>query len=243
MRVVRYSRDMANTTVAPEKRRAWNTNVFIKQLMAISGVFFVLFVIVHSYGNLKMFFGQEAYDRYAHWLKGDAFYPLLPEGGLIVIFRIAMILLAVLHIGSAFYTWYTSHRARADRYTVKKNVADSYAARTMRVSAVILLFMIVFHILHFTTATIPAGFDASVTSPYQRMIGAFSNPGLVVLYAVFVGTLALHIGHGTWSALQTMGWLRRNTQHVVVVISGIIAAVVFVMFMAPPIAIATGIIS
>ncbi|HHT40244.1 MAG TPA: succinate dehydrogenase cytochrome b subunit [Actinomyces sp.] len=234
---------MANTNLATRKRRAWNTNVFVKQLMAISGIFFVLFVIVHAYGNLKMFFGQEAYDRYAEWLKGDAFYPLLPEGGLIVIFRIAMILLAVLHIASAFYTWNVSRKARADRYTVKKNVTDAYAARTMRVSAVILLFLITFHILHFTTATIPAGFEASEMSPYMRMIGAFSNPALVVLYAVFVGTVALHIGHGTWSALQSMGWLRRNTQNVMVVISGIVAAIVFVMFMAPPIGIAVGMIS
>lgn len=234
---------MANTNVETRKRRAWNTNVFIKQLMAISGLFFVMFVIVHAYGNLKMFFGQEAYDHYAHWLKGEAFYPLLPEGGLIIIFRTAMILMAVLHIASAFYTWHVSSRARADRYTVKKNVADSYAARTMRVSAIILLLIIVFHILHFTTATIPAGFDAAVTSPYMRMVGAFSNWWIVVLYAVFVGTLALHIGHGIWSALQSLGWLRRNTQHVTVIIGGIVAAIVFLTFMAPPLGIAAGIIS
>lgn len=234
---------MANTKLETRKRRAWNTNVFVKQLMAISGLFFVMFVIVHAYGNLKMFLGQEAYDGYAHWLKGDAFYPLLPEGGLIVIFRTAMILFAVIHVVAAFHTWRVSSRARADRYTVKKNVADSYAARTMRVSAVILVFLITFHILHFTTATIPAGFEASVDSPYMRMISAFSNPWLVVLYAVFVGTVAMHIGHGIWSALQSMGWLRRNTQHVMVVIAGIVAAIVFVMFMLPPVCIAFGIIS
>ena len=234
---------MANKNLETRKRRAWNTNVFVKQLMAISGLFFVMFVIVHAYGNLKMFLGQEAYDHYAHWLKGDAFYPLLPEGGLIVVFRTAMILFALVHILAAFHTWYVSKKARADRYSVKKNVADSYAARTMRVSAVILLFMIVFHILHFTTATIPAGFEASEMSPYMRMVGAFSNPALVVLYAVFVGTLAMHIGHGIWSALQSMGWLRRNAQHVTVVIGGIVAAIVFVMFMLPPVAIAFGFIS
>ncbi|MDO5035150.1 MAG: succinate dehydrogenase cytochrome b subunit [Actinomycetaceae bacterium] len=234
---------MANTKLETRKRRAWNTNVFVKQLMAISGLFFVMFVIVHAYGNLKMFFGQEAYDYYAEWLKGDAFYPLLPEGGLIIVFRTAMILFALVHIVAAFHTWIVSRRARADRYTVKKNVADSYAARTMRVSAVILLFLITFHILHFTTATIPAGFDAAEASPYMRMVGAFSNPGIVVLYAVFVGTLAMHIGHGIWSALQTMGWLRRNTQNATVVIGGVVAVIVFVMFMAPPVAIAFGFIS
>lgn len=234
---------MANTTVATKKRRAWSTNVFVKQLMAISGLFFVLFLIVHAYGNLKMFFGQEAYDYYAHWLKGDAFYPLLPHGGLIIVFRTAMILMALIHVGSAFHTWIVSNKARKDRYTVKKNVADSYAARTMRISGVILLVLIVGHLLHFTTATIPAGFSASEMSPYARMVGAFSNPMVLIVYLIFVGLVAMHIGHGIWSALQTLGWLRRNTQPIMVAISGVVAGVVFVMFLAPPVAIALGLIS
>lgn len=233
---------MANTNVTTKKRRAWSTNVFVKQLMAISGIFFVMFVIVHAYGNLKMFFGQEAYDHYAHWLKNEAFYPLLPNGGLIILFRGGLILMAVLHIGAAFHTWFISRRARTDRYNVKKSVADSYAARTMRVSAILLLFLIVFHILHFTTATIPLGFAASEMSPYMRMVGAFSNPLVLLIYVVFVGTLAMHIGHGIWSALQTLGWLRRNTQAITITISGIVAGIVFVMFMLPPVSIALGII-
>lgn len=231
---------MSTKSVAPKKRRAWNTNVFIKQLMAVSGLFFVMFVIVHAYGNLKMFLGQEAYDHYAHWLKGEAFYPLLPHGGLIVIFRLSMITMAVVHIGAAFHTWAISRRARKDRYTVKKNVADSYAARTMRFTAVVLLLLVVFHILHFTTAHIPAGFPATEMSPYMRMVGAFNNPALVVLYAVFVGALALHIGHGIWSAFQSIGWLRRNTQYLATVAGGLVAGLVFVLFMAPPVAIAVG---
>ena len=60
---------MASQTVATKKRRAWTTTVFVKQLMAISGIVFVLFLLFHSYGNLKMFLGQDAYDHYAHWLK------------------------------------------------------------------------------------------------------------------------------------------------------------------------------
>ena len=48
---------MATTSVATKKRRAWTTTVFVKQLMAVSGLFFVLFLLFHSYGNLKMFLG------------------------------------------------------------------------------------------------------------------------------------------------------------------------------------------
>ncbi|WIK64619.1 succinate dehydrogenase cytochrome b subunit [Gleimia hominis] len=233
---------MTNTTIA-KKTRPWGTNVFVKQLMAISGLFFVLFLIVHAYGNLKMFAGQEAYDHYAHWLKSDAFYPLLPEGGLIIVFRGAMILFALLHILSAFHVWWRSRKARPTKYEMKRNIADSYAARTMRVTAIVILLGVIFHLLHFTTATIPAGYGAGVTSPYMRMVGAFSHWWVLLIYIVFVGVVAFHIGHGIWSALQTMGWLRRNTQHATIVISGIVAAIVFIMFMAPPFAIAVGFIT
>ena len=60
---------MATKTVVTKKRHAWTTSVFMKQLMAVSGLVFVIFLLFHSYGNLKMFLGQEAYDHYAHWLK------------------------------------------------------------------------------------------------------------------------------------------------------------------------------
>ncbi|MBF0940632.1 MAG: succinate dehydrogenase, partial [Schaalia georgiae] len=53
---------MATTTVATKKRRAWTTSVFIKQLMAVSGFVFVFFLLFHSYGNLKMFLGEQVYN-------------------------------------------------------------------------------------------------------------------------------------------------------------------------------------
>ena len=55
--------------------------------MAVTGVIFVLFVLVHMYGNLKMFWGPEAYDGYAHHLRvvGE---PYIPREGVLWILRI-----------------------------------------------------------------------------------------------------------------------------------------------------------
>ena len=103
---------MATKTVATRKRRAWTTTVFVKQLMAISGIVFVLFLLFHSYSNLKMFLGQEAYDHYAHWLKEEAFVPIFPHGGFIWVFRAAMVLMLVIHIWAAAVTWKRSRRVR-----------------------------------------------------------------------------------------------------------------------------------
>ena len=233
---------MATKTVATRKRRAWTTTVFVKQLMAISGIVFVLFLLFHSYGNLKMFLGQEAYDHYAHWRKEEAFVPIFPHGGFIWVFRAAMVLMLVIHIWAAAVTWKRSRRARRSAYVVKRSAADAYAARTMRMTGVLLFFLIVFHILHFTTGTIRTGFVADST-PYERMVATFQNPLMVVVYLIFVGLAALHVSHGFWSAFQSLGWVRGGTRKFMEVLSGLVGALIFLMFALPPLAIVAGYIS
>jgi succinate dehydrogenase cytochrome B subunit, b558 family len=210
--------------------------------MAISGIVFVLFLLFHSYGNLKMFLGQEAYDHYAHWLKEEAFVPIFPHGGFIWVFRTAMVLMLVIHIWAAAVTWKRSRRARRSAYVVKRSAADAYAARTMRMTGVLLFFLIVFHILHFTTGTIRTGFVADST-PYERMVATFQNPLMVVVYLIFVGLAALHVSHGFWSAFQSLGWVRGGTRKFMEVLSGLVGALIFLMFALPPLAIVAGYIS
>lgn len=233
---------MASQTVATKKRRAWTTTVFVKQLMAISGIVFVLFLLFHSYGNLKMFLGQDAYDHYAHWLKEEAFVPIFPHGGFIWVFRAAMVLMLVIHIWAAAVTWKRSRRARRSAYVVKRSAADAYAARTMRMTGVLLFFLIVFHILHFTTGTIRTGFVADST-PYERMVATFQNPLMVAVYLIFIGLAALHVSHGFWSAFQSLGWVRGGTRKFMEVLSGLVGALIFLMFALPPLAIVAGYIS
>lgn len=232
---------MATNTVAIKRRRAWTTTVFIKQLMALSGLFLVLFLLFHAYGNLKLFIGAEAYDHYAYWLKGDAFYPIFPKGTFIWVFRALMVAAIGIHIFSAFYTWHKSKKARKHQYAVKKSAVDAYAARTMRITGVLLIFLIVFHLLQFTTLTIRTGFAADA-SPYEMVIASFQQPWIFVVYLIFLSLVTAHVGHGFWSAFQTMGWVRKNTRTFMLWLSGIVAGVIFVMFMLPPLFIATGVI-
>lgn len=232
---------MASNTVATKKRRAWTTGVFVKQLMALSGLFFVFFLLFHSYGNLKMFLGPEAYNGYAYWLREDAFVPIFPHGAFIWVFRVVMLVLILVHVLAAMDVWVRSKKARKVGYVVKKSAVDAYAARTMRFTGVLLIFGIVFHILQFTTLTIQTGFTAADT-PYERMIGAFQSPWVFLAYLVFVTLVTAHVGHGFWSAFQTMGWVRKDTRKFMLVLSGVIAGLIFVMFMITPLAILTGMI-
>ena len=233
---------MATHTVAEKKRRGWTTSVFLKQLMAVSGLFFVFFLLFHSYGNLKMFIGPEAYDSYAEWLQVDAFYPIFPHGGFIWVFRAVMFALIVIHIYSALVVWVQSKKARRHGYVVKKSAVNAYAARTMRFTGVALILFIVFHILNFTSHTFNT-WGSDTPSAYARMVGTFHHPIMFIIYLAFIILVTAHVGHGFWSAFQTLGWVRKDTRKFMVALSGVIAAIIFIMFMLPPLFIATGVIS
>lgn len=232
-------------------RRSWTTLVFVKQCMAVSGIFFVLFLILHSYGNLKILGGPDAYNEYAHHLR-TFLTPILPYEGLLWILRFGMVILILIHMISAFYLWHRAGKARGSAYDKKKNVVNNYAARTVRVGSIYLIFFIIFHILHFTTKTIRIGnaevykhtwyipegaHEAVDAAPWNMMVSTFdmSNWWALLIYLVAVAVVGLHIGHGVWSALQTLGWIRENVHQFTVVISGLVGLFVFTMFALPPI--------
>lgn len=218
--------------------------------MAVSGLFFVLFILMHSYGNLKILAGPDAYNEYAHHLR-TFLMPILPYEGLLWILRIGLVVLVLIHGIAAFYLWHRAGAARGSSYDKKASVVNNYATRTVRVGSILLVFFIVFHLLHFTTKSVKIGDAAAYThatytphgateaipaAPWNMMVTTFSmtNWWSLIIYLGAVAILALHIGHGVWSALQTLGWLRGNLQAIVIAISGLVGFAVFAMFALPP---------
>ena len=208
--------------------------------MAITGLIMVGFLLMHMYGNLKVFLGADAFNHYAHWLKGDILYPLVPSGWFIWIFRLVMLASIVAHIWSAAVLTGRAHAARSTKYVTTKRLSQTYAARTMRWGGVILLVGLIFHLLQFTTQTVQTGFTAGA-EPYEMTVGAFGNWWLVLLYAVWVGIVCSHVRHGVWSALTTLG---ANTSPAArSFLNGLawaIAVVLFVGFMIMPLAVLFG---
>lgn len=230
------------TTHAPAKARtARRTTVALKIAMAVTGVIFVLFVLAHMYGNLKMFQGAESFDGYAHWLREVA-YPALPHQGVLWILRVVLLASVVIHAYAAFTLWSRARSARRQRYVMKKSLQQTYASRTMRWGGVIILAFVIFHLLQFTTVTIEIG--GSFDSPYQRMVAAF-QPEHWWVYAVYLVAmilLALHVRHGVWSALATLGLSTKKREVGFNAAAIVIALVLLVGFMATPTAILLGII-
>ena len=173
--------------------------------MAVSGLVFIGYLLLHMYGNLKVFGGQESFDDYAHHLRtfGE---PILPYSGLLWIIRVVLLVSLVVHAGAAYRLWALAHSARSHKYVVKKTPAATWSSKTMRWGGTALLLFIVFHILNLTTGTIAPG--GASDSPYQRMLNSFApeNWWVTAFYVLATVALGMHLRHGVFSAAQTLGY-------------------------------------
>jgi succinate dehydrogenase / fumarate reductase cytochrome b subunit len=185
-----------------------------KYLMAGTGLLLVLFVIGHMAGNLQIFLGRGAINRYGHFLQSNMEI-LWPA-------RIALLGAVLLHIWSATKLTLENRAARPVAYQQWEPAAASYASRTMMISGVIVAVFIVYHLLHYTALVQavnltgknfnakPEFFDAEGRHDiYKMMVVGFSRPLVCIFYIVGVGLLCLHLSHGAGAMWQSLGWKKR----------------------------------
>jgi succinate dehydrogenase / fumarate reductase cytochrome b subunit len=215
------------------------SSIGLKLVMAVTGIIFVLYVLLHMYGNLMVFGGEDAFNTYAHHLRtiGE---PVLPYSGLLWVIRVVLIVSVVLHAWAAFVLWARASGARSHRYAVKKAIGSSLSSRTMRWGGVALLLFVVFHILHLTTHTItPQG---SQPTPWDNVVNSFDLWWVTLIYVLAMVALGFHLHHGVWSASQTLGWTGTARSRAIAKATGWAAAVVIAGgFVLPPLAILFGI--
>ena len=222
--------------------RATRSTIALKLLMAVTGIIFIGYVLLHMYGNLKVFAGQDAFDGYAEHLR-EFGEPILPYAGLLWIIRVVLILSLFGHVFAALKLWARAEKARSHKYVVKKVVGATLSSRVMRWGGVALLLFIVFHILHLTTHTITPGSD--VESPYTRLVAGFQPEFwyVSVIYLLAMGALAMHLRHGVLSACQTLGLTNTAQSRLRANLAGYaLATVIAVGFALVPLSVLVGIV-
>ncbi|WP_435743526.1 succinate dehydrogenase cytochrome b subunit [Nocardioides sp. SYSU DS0663] len=183
--------------------RATRSTVALKLVMAVSGLVFIGYVLAHMYGNLKAFGGHDAFNDYAHHLR-EFGEPLLPYEGFLWVMRVLLIVALVAHVASAVALWKRASSARTVKYAVKKNAHSSLSSRTMRWGGLALLLFIAWHLLNFTVPKVnPAGGETD--DPFNLMVDTFDVWWMTLIYLLAMLALAMHLHHGTFSALQTLG--------------------------------------
>jgi succinate dehydrogenase / fumarate reductase, cytochrome b subunit len=202
--------------------------------MAITGIIGIGFVIGHIVGNLLVFKGAEAINSYGHFLHTTA-------GELLWIVRIVLLLSVILHVTAAYQLTRMSHAARPQPYTKREPQVSTYASRLMRWGGVVLLIFIVFHILHFTTGTIRPG-TFIPGDVYTNVVSSFRIWWVALFYMGSMAFLGLHVYHGGWSSVRTIGATGRSPNPLHRRIALIIALFVWLGFTIVPLAVWMGVI-
>lgn len=221
-------------------KRLFQSSIGRKTVVAVTGSLLVLFLIAHMLGNWNTLIGEEAINHYAHTLQS------MP--GIVWTVRIGLLLLAIVHLALAISLNVENRMARPQKYVFTDTVKATLASRTMVLSGLVLLFFIVFHILHFTVGVIdPETYhiqDAQGRHDVYRMvIYGFMNPYISAFYIVSMLILAFHLGHGIQSVMQTVGVANRQNMETIRKISIGLATLLFIGFSIVPLLIVLNIIS
>ena len=191
-----------------------NSSIGRKVVMSVTGVALILFLTFHGCMNMVALFSEEGYNMICEFL-GANWYAVVATLGLAA--------LAVIHIVYAFILTAQNRTARGDnRYEVATQVNAGkveWASKNMLVLGLIICVGLLIHLWNFwynmmfaeLVGAMPA---ISPTDGFGWIKETFSNPVFVVLYVVWLVAIWLHLSHGFWSAMQTLGvsgkiWLKR----------------------------------
>jgi len=200
--------------------------------MAVTGVVLVGFVVVHMLGNLLLYQGPAAINAYAEKLRE---MPAVLWG-----VRLALLVSVLLHIWAAASLTRTNMAARGVGYRERRSRESTYASRTMRWSGVILLLFIVYHLLHFTVGNVHPSFIPG--DVYHNMISGFQIGIVPFFYILSMLALGLHLYHGVWSLMQTVGLSHAKYDRLRYAFAALVTAVVVLGNLSFPVAVMTGLV-
>lgn len=209
-----------------------------KQVVAITGLMLIGFVIGHLAGNLIIYIGADAFNAYAKKLASLRPALYVVESGLLFIF--------LLHIWFITLLIRENIKARAGQYQVTKSSPQrSLATRLMPYSGLIVLAFVVWHLLDFTFTDktgARAVIDGVNYNLYGVVVNSFRNPLHALAYVVAMISVGLHLSHGVESVFQTFGLNSTKSAPLIKKISHGFAIVVVLAYSSIPLTILFGLV-
>jgi len=176
-----------------------------KLIMALTGLFLILFLIVHLIGNLQLLKGDngEAFNRYADFMGHNPLIQTISIGNFFFI---------ALHIITSILLTLKNRAARPVEYAYSNmGKSSSWASRNMMLLGTIVLIFLVVHLQAFWAKSKFGDLGSttldgkSVHNLYEATQIAFAEAWIVVLYVLSMIGLAFHLFHGFQSSFQTLG--------------------------------------
>ncbi|MFN8256861.1 MAG: succinate dehydrogenase cytochrome b subunit [Bacteroidales bacterium] len=188
----------------------FRSSVGQKFLMSITGMFLLVFLLVHSIANSFLLFGPDAFNKVSHFMETNP---------LIQIMQFVLAAGFIIHITWSVILSLQNMKARPQKYEVMVQAHNSkWASRNMFILGSLIAIFLVMHLMNFFWKMKFTGSDlytdvnvegVIMHNAYALVSGLFIDPELGLVYsllyilgAVFLG---LHLYHGFWSSFQTLG--------------------------------------
>ena len=190
-----------------------NASTFSKKLViALTGLFLCLFLIVHLSANCILLLpegiARDAYNSYSTTLR---------ESPLIKIIAYVLYASIVLHAFYALLITLRNRKAKPDKYLINHfRENSSWTSQNMGILGTLILIFIIIHLVNFW-ARIKLGYGEEVgldaygnKDVYEVTHSLFQNIYYVIFYTVISIPLALHLHHGLKSAFKTLGFYHKK---------------------------------
>lgn len=173
-------------------------------MMALTGLFLILFITVHLIGNLQLLKsdGGEAFNVYAKFMTSN---PLIKA--------VSYVNYAIILIHIIWAIWLTKQNRDArgsEGYAVSKN-SSTWSSRNMGILGTLILIFLVIHLrgfwyeMHWGGIPVKTYNGVEVKDLYTVVATAYAEPLYVIIYVISMAILAFHLYHGFASAFQTLG--------------------------------------
>ncbi len=191
---------------------SWVTKISLgkKLIMALSGLFLILFLVGHLVGNIPLLYPDngQAFNEYAHFMKHNP---------LIIASEVFLFIGFLVHIIDGLVLYFANIKARSQGYAVpNKNKKVNPFSKFMGPLGMILLVFLILHLKDFFwfkyiapegLENIKYGAGEAIPNLYALVIHEFGDEGMIHLPIYLLGMMALsfHLNHGFQSAFQSMG--------------------------------------
>ena len=173
-----------------------------KYVMALSGLFLVIFLVLHVTINLASVFSPDFFNEASHFMGYNPIVQFLMQP--------ILILGVIVHFIMGFVLEIQNNKARAVSYVKYKGSANaSWVSRNMIISGAVILAFLGLHFYDFWIHEMSYKYvDALPQDPtryYHETVVKFEPFWRTIIYVVSFVLLALHLWHGFSSSFQSMG--------------------------------------
>ncbi|NQW30268.1 MAG: succinate dehydrogenase cytochrome b subunit [Ignavibacteria bacterium] len=219
----------------------WNSTIFQKWVMAVTGIVLVGFLAGHLSGNLLIFLGPDHMNAYGVELRE------LLHGSVIWVTRIGLLLAFVLHVRAGIVLAARNRKSTGVSNSKVTNKTSTIASRTMVYSGLLILFYVIYHLAHFTWGLAHTEYYSYVDSlgrhdVYRMVVESFRNPVIVATYSLAMIVTGLHLNHAISSAFQTLGINNRRINGLIRSAGPIVGIALVLGFLSVPLSVVFGLV-